>query len=117
MSTILIKLNDFITCNKGVTPDEGQPIYEKIVDSFSEGNAVVLDFSEVEMMTTAFLNVVIGNLYKDYTSDQLKSKLSFCNLPQSVAIRIKKVTDNAKLFYSDEEKFNKEVEDVMNGNS
>lgn len=115
MNTIFIKLNDHITCKKGVTPDEGEPIYNQIVTSLKEGDNVVLDFSDVEMMTTAFLNVVIGNLYKDYTSEQLKSMLSFENLTESIAFRIKKVTDNAKLFYSNEEKYNQDIEEAING--
>lgn len=67
------------------------------------------------MMTTAFLNVVIGNLYKDYTSEQLKEMITFDNLSQVTAARIKRVTDNAKLFYKDESRFTKVVEDVING--
>lgn len=115
MNTIFIKLNDYITCNKGVTPSEGEPIYNHIVASLKKGDNVILDFSNVEMMTTAFLNVVIGNLYKDYTSEQLKSMLSFENLSESIAFRIKKVTDNAKLFYSNEDRFNQDIEEAING--
>lgn len=117
MNTMTIKLNDFISCQKGITPGDGEPIYERIIDAFHNGDSVILDFDGVEMMTTAFLNVVIGNLYKDYTSDQLKGILSFINLPNAVAVRIKKVTDNAKLFYNDQEKFTKSVEDVINGSN
>ena len=116
MSTT-IKLNDFISCKKGITPDDGEPIYNAIMDSFKNNRSVILDFDGVEMMTTAFLNVVIGNLYKDYSSDQLKSLLDFSNLPASIAIRIKKVTDNAKLFYKDQEKYTKIIEGVINGNN
>lgn len=117
MNTMTIKLNDLISCQKGITPGDGEPIYERIINAFHNGDSVILDFDGVEMMTTAFLNVVIGNLYKDYTSDQLKGSLSFINLPNAVAVRIKKVTDNAKLFYKDEEKFTKSVEDVINGSN
>lgn len=116
MDISTIKLTDYISCNKGITPDDGEPIYRKILEAFQSETSVSLDFDGVEMMTTAFLNVVIGNLYKDFSSDQLKGMLNFINLPQSIAVRIKKVTDNAKLFYKDEESFNKVVEDVINGN-
>lgn len=112
-----IKLNDLISCHKGITPDDGEPIYNVIVDSLKEGTPVILDFEGVEMMTTAFLNVVIGNLYKDYTSDKLKTMLSFSNLPDSIAIRIKKVTDNAKLFYKDQENYTKIIDAVINENN
>lgn len=111
----VIKLNDFISCRKGVTPEEAEPIYRDIVSSFQKGDTVTIDFEGVEMVTTAFLNVVIGDLYKDYTSGQLKERLLFQNLSSAIALRIKKVTDNAKLFYKDEKVYAKTVEDVMNG--
>lgn len=113
MENKIIKLNDFLTLNCGVTPEEGAPVYEKIIQAFQEGCSVTLDFDGVTLLTTAFLNVVIGNLYNDYTSEELKSRLSLINYTESTAIRIKKVTDNAKLFYSDKEAFSKDVEGVI----
>lgn len=113
MTTILI--TDFVTFKQGVTPDEGTPIYDKIVESFQQGESVCLDFTGITLMTTAFLNVVIGTLYKDYTSKQLKDILTFKGLNEDIAIRIKKVTDTAKLFYADTQKFESEIDEVING--
>lgn len=115
MKTTDIKLVDYVSFNSGVTPDEAAPIYGIISQSLKEGCSVKLDFAGVNMMTTAFLNVMIGTLYKDYNSAQLKEMLTFEHLSDSVALRIKKVTDNAKLFYRDEENYNKAVEDAING--
>ncbi len=115
METKVIKINDYLTLNSGITPEEGTPVFETIVQAFKEGCNVTLDFSDVTMLTTAFLNVVIGDLYKDYTSEDLKNRLALINYTDSTAARIKKVTDNAKLFYKDKESFNKDVEDVLNG--
>ena len=117
MDNRVIKLNDYLTLNSGVTPEEGTPVYESIIQAFREGHNVVLDFSEVTMLTTAFLNVVIGDLYKDYTSEDLKNRLVLVNYSDSTAARIKKVTDNAKLFYKDKESYSKDVEDVLNGDN
>ena len=69
------------------------------------------------MLTTAFLNVVIGDLYKDYSSEKLKSMLVLVNYSEQTAKRLKKVTDNAKLFYKDESTYRKEVEEVLNGSN
>lgn len=117
MNNITIKLNDYITLNSGVTPEEGLPIYNSIIEAFKKGNTVTLDFEGVDMLTTAFLNVVIGDLYKDYNSEKLKSMLVLVNFSESTAKRIKKVTDNAKLFYKDENSYNKDVEEVLNGSN
>lgn len=117
MNNITIKLNDYLTLNSGVTPEEGLPIYNSIIEAFKKGNTVTLDFEGVDMLTTAFLNVVIGDLYKDYNSEKLKSMLVLVNFSESTAKRIKKVTDNAKLFYKDENSYNKDVEEVLNGSN
>lgn len=97
VKTIII--SNEVTLNQGVSPTEGAPIYSQIVENISKGEQIVLDFANMSLTTTAFLNVVIGMLYKDYTSEQLKKYLSFDNLTDEIAIRIKQVTDNAKLFY------------------
>lgn len=110
MDTLKIKITDHISLKKGITPDEAEPLYQMEMDAFRAGEKVVLDFEGVEMLTTAFLNVIIGNLYKDYTSEELKLMLSLENLDEATAIRIKKVTTNAKSFYSDENDYTKTIE-------
>ena len=110
-----IKINDHITLNQGITSEEGEPIYKLIVDSLSKEEDVTLDFQDVTFLTTAFLNVVIGTLYKDYTSEQLQSKLHVLNINDETAARIKKVTTNAKMFYENEENFNETVEKAVYG--
>ena len=112
-----IKIDSLITLHQGVTPDEGKPINEKIRALLEEGIVVEIDFSNIELMTTAFLNVVIGNLYKDYSSDKLKESLRIKNVSEDDARRIKKVTDTAKLFYSNKEHFDKSINDEINGNN
>jgi len=59
--------------------------------------------------------VVIGTLYKDYTSEQLQTKLHVQNINNETAARIKKVTTNAKAFYENEALFNETVDKVING--
>lgn len=111
-----IKINDYITLNQGITSEEGEPIYEMIENCLSKDEDVTLDFEDVTFLTTAFLNVVIGTLYKDYTSEQLQSKLHVQNINDETIARIKKVTANAKSFYENEAKFNETVDEVIYGN-
>lgn len=113
----MIKINiaDEVTLNQGVTPEEGQPISERIHASIKAGIPVVLDFADMQLITTAFLNVVIGTLYKDFRSEELKKLLTFENLTEGIAMRIKRVTDNAKLFYENPEQFQKNVDAAIYG--
>ena len=113
---VVIKINDYVTLNQGITSEEGEPIYKLIIDAFSKNEEVTLNFKGITFLTTAFLNVVIGALYKDYNSQQLQEKLHIKNINAETAARVKKVTDNAKLFYSNEAKFNETVDSSIYGN-
>lgn len=110
-----IKIADYVSLNQGVTSEEGLPIFEQIIETLKSGEKVELDFSDMTFLTTAFLNVVIGTLYKDYTSDNLKEILILKGVSPDTAVRIKKVTDNAKAFYADQEKFDKSVQEAIYG--
>jgi len=113
MEPLTIKISQHIKLNKGITPDEAQPIYNMEVEAFQNSQKVILDFSDVELLTTAFLNVLIGNLYKDYSSEQLKSMLELSNYDLNTARRIKSVTENAKSFYNDQKGFSQVIEEVL----
>lgn len=113
----IIKINDEVTLNQGVTPEEGLPIYDKIITLFNEGKKVTLDFENVKLITTAFLNVIIGRLYEKYTSDELKSMLFFDHLTPGIAIRIKAVADTAKEYYKNKDQFNQDVDSILYGNN
>ena len=115
MSIFTIKLDELVTLHQGVTPDEAQPVYEKIAETIKNGDSVELDFEGVQLATTAFLNVAIGKLYEDYTSEDLKQSLTLMNVDDDMALRIKKVTDNAKLFYANKLQYEETLDDVLYG--
>lgn len=111
-----ITIADEVTLNQGVTPEEGQPISDRIYDSIKKGIPVVLDFEGMQLITTAFLNVVIGTLYREFSSEDLRKLLAFENLTEGIAMRIKRVTKNAKSFYENPEQFQDNVDSAIYGN-
>lgn len=111
-----IKVSEHITMKQAVTPDEGAKIYDMIMSSISSGDTPVeLDFSDIDVMTTAFLNVAIGTLYKDFTSEELTQLVNLESLSADQVIRVKQVTNNAKAFYANREEFDKNVENALYG--
>ncbi len=110
-----IKIIDEVSLRQGATPDEGMPIYTKIIDCLEKGDNVTLDFDQVELVTTAFLNVIIGRLYEKYTGDELSQRVKFRNLTQGIALRIKAVADTAKAYYKQQELYNNDIETALYG--
>lgn len=111
-----IKISDYVSLNQAATVDEGQKIYDLIIQYLEKKEVVELDFSDITVITTAFLNIAIGCLYKDHTSEELNEYIKFSNLLPGKKDRITMVVENAKIFYSDKKDlFEKNVDDAIYG--
>ena len=85
-----------------ITLEDGQKIYELIHPELSVGHLVELDFGGVGVFASPFFNAAIGRLLKDIKSEDLNRLLSVINLvPAGVAV-LKRVIENSKQYYSDE---------------
>jgi hypothetical protein len=74
---------------------------------------VLLDFQNIEVLTAAFLNTSIGQLYSKYSSEVIKSNLSVENMFPEDVILLKKVVETAKLFYRDPGSLKKSIDDIL----
>jgi STAS-like domain of unknown function (DUF4325) len=73
---------------------------------------VLLDFEGVEVVAPPFLNIVIGQLYKDFTSEQLQNLLELKNFPTNSKVLLERVIENSKEYYANS-KFRKALDEVI----
>ena len=96
-----------------VEAEDGQKVFELIKKALCEKRSVTLSFLNVEMLTTAFLNTAVGQLYRDFSEEFIKERLSVENLTNSGAVSLKRVVDTAKLYYKDPEAMQRSINDIM----
>ena len=114
---INIQIANIIGNVYAIEAEEGQKVYEFIKKAFEENRKVVLSFLNIEMMTTAFLNTAIGQLYKDFSEEKVKECLSVENISNSGIAILKRVVDTAKLYYKDPDTFNRmqqSINEILN---
>jgi hypothetical protein len=71
-----------------------------LIKSLLEDNQnVVLDFKNIEFLTTSFLNTIIGELYSIFERSHIKKYLSIINMSQDDLYIIKYVVETAKNYY------------------
>lgn len=97
----------------GVEAEDGQKVYELVKKAIDGGHKVILSFLNIEMLTTAFLNTAIGQLYKDYSEEQVKLHLQVTDISASGKVALKRVVDTAKLFYSDPDALQRSINDIL----
>jgi hypothetical protein len=110
-----IKVSEVINRDSAVSSDDGENVYTNILDAFKEGNIVELDFSDITLMTTAFLNSAIGQLYSKFTSEELNTSLKLKNVAQEDGILFKKVVDRAKQYQANKKGFEDSANSAIYG--
>jgi len=115
MNKIEIRVVDTINSPSALTREQGKLVYDTILTYMKKNQKVILDFSDIESLITPFLNVAIGKLYEDYSSDQIKELIEFTHIPTGMTSKFQLVINNAKLYYSNKDGFNDVLKDVLNG--
>ncbi|OCK51893.1 hypothetical protein BA768_15450 [Chryseobacterium sp. CBo1] len=97
----------------GVEAEDGQKVFNLIKKAFDNKYKVILSFLNVEMLTTAFLNTAVGQLYKDYPEDVIKKYLSVSDISDSGKVSLKRVVDTAKIYYKDPGALQRSINDIL----
>lgn len=98
-----------------VSTDDGDVVYKKIYEAFTKNENIELDFEGITIMTTAFLNAAIGQLYSIYKSEQLNEKLKLINVAEEDKILFKKVIDRAKEYFANKKGFEDSANSAIYG--
>jgi len=117
MKSKILIIKEIISLDTAVSTDNGDLVYKKIIEVINEGKEVEiqLDFSGITMMTTAFLNAAIGQLYSKYTGEQLNKLLKLVNVAEDDKILFKKVIDRAKQYFANKKDFNDSADTAIYG--
>ena len=112
MENITIKIVNVIGDVYGVEAEDGQKVFDLVIKAFDDKKQVTLSFQNIEMLTTAFLNTAIGQLYKDYSEVFVKENLKVSDVSESGKVALKRVVDTAKLYYKDPEALKRSIDEI-----
>jgi hypothetical protein len=110
---IIIRIFDEVGSDSAISVDDGDNIFKKIDGAISAGLTVVLDFQNINLIITAFLNACIGQLYSKYSSEELQMHLSLVNVSSENNHLFVKVIKRAKEYFENPEEFDKSINDVL----
>jgi hypothetical protein len=110
-----VKVIDIIHRDIAVSSDDGEFVYDAIIECFQKNNIAELDFSGITILTTAFLNSAIGQLYNTYSSTQLNNTLRLKNVADEDRILFKKVIERAKEYFANKKGFEDSANNAIYG--
>ena len=110
---IVIRIFDEAGGDAAISVSDGDAVFKKI-DAAIAGNCVaVLDFQNINLIITAFLNACIGQLYSKYSSETLNNYLKLENVkPEDNHLFIKAIK-RAKEYFEDPADFDSSIDKVI----
>lgn len=96
-----------------VASGDGQNLYERVAAALKEGRNVTLSFHNISTLTSAFLNAAIGQLYGEFSEQQIRALLKVQDMQQDDLALLKRVVETAKAYFRDPQKFDQAVRDEL----
>ena len=115
MDKVVLKIAKEINNSLAVSSDDGDELFHKINSLIQKKQVVELDFSGIDVMTSAFLNAAIGQLYNSFTSDQLNKQLKLVRVVKEDISLIKKVIERAKEYFANRKGFENSANQAFYG--
>ena len=96
-----------------VSTEDGEKVYELIKKAISGKRKIEISFLNTELVTASFLMPAIGELYKDFSDEEIAQYLSVKDLTRSGAISLKNVINAMKYYLKDPEGYQKIMDDNL----
>jgi hypothetical protein len=101
-----ITISEIINTHKALSTNDGNKVFEIIKNNFDKVEKFILDFENIEKITSTFLNASIGQIYGLNKEEYIKNKIEYINFPEDKTSRLEDVIENAILFYENQDKIN-----------
>jgi hypothetical protein len=99
LNMVTLDIRKIINNDSAVSSDDGETVYKLILESLRSKEVAELDFAGISIITTAFLNSAIGQLYDVFSSKELNEYIVLKNVQREDTIQFKKVIERAKEYF------------------
>ena len=102
MRNVKIPISSIVGGGICVSATDGHKVYEHVRQGVLDGDRVVLSFSGITRMTTAFLNAAVGQLYGEFSEAVIRQHLADpVDFEPWHISRLRLVVDRAKEYFRD----------------
>jgi hypothetical protein len=113
MKEIKISVFEQVAGNAAVSSEDGDLLFKRLLEALKNDMRVALDFNNIELITSSFLNAAIGQLYSQYDSPFLNKHIKLENITREDIDLIGKVVERAKEYFKNKEKVEKGIKEVL----
>lgn len=108
-----MKIYEVIGSPAAVATEDGEKLYNRLLNILANNAVAVLDFHNIDALTSTFLNAAIGQLYNKFDSPFLQTHLKVTNMSQEDMTLLNRVVERAKQYFKDKKSIENPMKDVM----
>ncbi|MBX9587489.1 MAG: STAS-like domain-containing protein [Gammaproteobacteria bacterium] len=110
---LTISVFEIVGSSLCVASSDGQKVFDRLAAALNDDRNVMLSFRNVTILTSAFLNAAVGQLYGTFKEEKIRSLLEVEEIQSDDRALLKRVVDTAKQYFSDPNKFDQAVDNVL----
>jgi len=115
MKEITINIFEKLGSTAAVSSEDGEQLFSLIMKALNNNVLIILDFNNIELITSTFLNAAIGQLYNKFQSQFLRKHLRVENMDNDDLLLLKKVVDRAKDYFKNKKIIEDSIKEGLNG--
>jgi hypothetical protein len=96
-----------------VEANDGDCIFAAISKALQQDQVVALSFQNVEILTAAFLNTAIGQLYGVFSQEKIRALINVADMDKVDQALLRRVIVTAKFYYQNPTSMNVSVEQIV----
>ncbi len=112
---ITLSVFEIVGSSLCVASDDGEKVHERIRKAIKQGRSVALSFMNITSLTSAFLNAAIGQLYGEFSEEEIRTKLTVKDMEPDDRVLLKRVVETAKAYFKNPELHKKATEELLGG--
>ncbi len=108
-----IKLFEVVGSPFCVASSDGQKVYDRLSAALGREQPVALSFLHVSTLTSAFLNVAVGQLYGNFDEVQIRKLLTAVDIEPDDKELLRRVVDSAKRYFKHRQSYEQAMKEEL----
>jgi hypothetical protein len=110
---ININLFEAIGSSAAISSDDGEMVFKRIDSAIKNKVHVIVDFQNLDLIVSTFLNASIGQLYATHSSSIIRKYLKVVNLNNDDLGTLKLVVKRAQEYFANKTNFEQSVKKTL----
>ena len=114
-ATTTIRVVDLVEFTRAPDNDEAEKVFLAVEEQFRNGQNVTLCFEGIDFITPSFLASVIGRLLREYSEEDVRTRLKVVNLKPYLEFMVDAVIKSNVAYLKDPERHDRAFEKSLRG--